>query len=456
MKKLLLFAAFLVAFSSQAQDFWTEYATSQPAVSTTMRSISIVDDNVVWLSNACGTTGCTAIRRYSKSVNGGTVWTTAAIDLGANSANLEIANICGTSADVAYASVFPKVAGAVGGVYKTINGGTSWTRQGTAVFNGADGASFCNLVHFFNANEGVTMGDPSDGSFEIYTTTNGGTNWTRIAGIPAPIDAEEYGLTNKFSTKGNTIWIGTTFGRILKSTDKGATWTVSVSPIPDFGGGINGSESGDLAFTDANNGLLQTSDYLLFNTNDGGLTWNPIFWAGILRNFAISEIPGLTDTYISAGEDLDNTVRGTSYTTNGGLNWVDINDAPDANYVDGGSVLAFLNPSMGFASGFSTSAAVGGIFKWNADHDPFLASTSFSSDKAFTATPNPTSGNLNIAGKNISNVAVYDILGKQVSNDNFSALNNATINMSALNSGVYMVKVTSTTGASSTIKVVRN
>jgi len=456
MKKLLLFAAFLVVFSSQAQnDFWTEYPTSQPAASTGMRSISIVDDNVAWLSNSCGTTGCVAIRRYSKSVNGGTVWTTGVVDLGANSANLEIANICGTSADVAYASVFPKVTGAVGGVYKTINGGTTWTRQNTAVFNGADGASFCNLVHFFNANEGVTMGDPSGGSFEIYTTTNGGTNWTRIAGLPAAIDEEEYGLTNKFTAKGNTVWIGTTFGRILKTTDKGATWTVTQSPIPDFGGGINGDGTGDLAFTDQNNGLLQTGDYLLYGTADGGTTWNEVLWDANLRNFAISDIPGLPNTYITLGEDLDNTERGSSYTTNGGVNWVNINNNPDAEFVQGG-VIAFLNPNTGFASGFSTSAAVGGIYKWNADHDPFLANTSFSSDKAFTATPNPTSGNLNIAGKNISNVAVYDILGKQVSNDNFSALSNATINMSALNSGVYMVKVTSTTGASSTIKVVRN
>jgi photosystem II stability/assembly factor-like uncharacterized protein len=454
MKKLLLIATFMVALSSQAQDFWTEYATAQPAASTGMRSISIVDDNVTWISPSCGTSGCTAIRRYAKTVNGGTVWTTGVVDLGANSANLEIANICATSADVAYASVFPKIAGAIGGVYKTINGGTTWTRQNTAVFNDPD--SFTNIVHFFNANEGVTMGDPAGGSFEIYTTANGGTTWTRIAGLPAAIDEEEYGLTNKFTAKGNTVWIGTTFGRILKTTDKGATWTVVQSPILDFGGGINGDGTGDLAFTDQNNGILMTGDYILYTTTDGGTTWTEnALWSGALRNFGISDIPGLAGTYICVGEDLDNSERGSSYSTDGGTTWVNINNAPDENFVQGG-VVAFLNANTGFASGFSTSAAVGGIYKWNADHDPFLANTTFSNDKAFTATPNPTSGNLNIAGKNISNVAVYDILGKQVSNDNFSSLNNASINMSALNSGVYMVKVTSSTGASSTIKVVRN
>ncbi len=455
MKKILLFAAILVAFSTQAQDYWTEYATSQPAASTGMRSISIVNDNVAWLSNSCGTTGCATIRRYSLTLDGGLTWTTNAIDLGAAAANLEIANICGVSATTAFASVFPKAAGAVGGVWKTTDSGATWNRQATASYNGADGASFCNLVHFWDENNGVTMGDPSDGNFEIYTTTNGGTNWTRVANgsIPLFIDPQEYGLTNQFHVTGNTIWIGTTFGRILKSTDKGLTWTVSQSPIPDFGGGINGSESGDLAFTSESNGILQTSDYQLFNTTDGGATWNSVVWAGFLRNFGVSEIPGGVDHYVSVGEDLDGAIRGSSYSIDGGLNWVNINDNPDTTYVDGG-VIAFLNSNTGFASGFSTSAVVGGIFKWNGNPIK-LSNDTFGNGQLFTASPNPTSGELRLSGANIANVLVYDVVGKQVAASNYSGLNVVDFNMASLNSGVYMVKVTNTQGNSSTIKVVR-
>ncbi len=452
MKKLLLFASFILALSAQAQDYWTEYATSQPAASTGMRSISVVNDNVTWLSNSCGTTGCTAIRRYSKTVDGGLTWTTAAIDLGASAANLEIANIWGVSDQVAYASVFPKAAGAVGGVWQTTNGGTTWTRQNTASFNGADGASFTDLVYFWDANNGVVFGDPSDGSFEIYTTSNGGTNWVRVpaGNIPAAIDAAEYGLTNQYAATGNKIWVGTTFGRILMSVDHGLTWTVAISPIPDFGGGINGAESGDLAFSDESNGVLQTSDYLLYNTTDGGDTWNSVTWVDNLRNFGISEIPGLPNTYISVGEDL-NAVRGSSFTTDGGVTWTNINDNPDTNYVDGG-VISFLNATTGFASGFSTSAAVGGIFKWNGNP---LANDTFTAQQIATASPNPTSGVIELKGTNISQVEVYDVLGKQISSNNYSSLNNVTLNLASLNNGVYMVKVSNATGNSSTIKVVK-
>lgn len=84
-----------------------------------------------------------------------------------------------------------------------------------------------------------------------------------------------------------------------------------------------------------------------------------------------------------------------------------------------------------------------------------MARVDFDSTKAITATPNPTSGLLNIAGKNISQISVYDILGKEVSNTNYTALNTVSLNLSSLNTGVYMVKVTNNVGNSSTIKVVK-
>ena len=377
-------------------------------------------------------------------------WQTAAIDLGVDSANLEIGNINGVSAMVAYAAVHPTAAGAIGGIWQTTDGGTTWTRQASATFS--DLASFVSLVHFWNTNDGVAIGDAVDGYFEIYTTANGGNLWTRVASAPAliPIDAEEYLVTNNFTVTDNTIWAMTDYGRLLKSTDKGLSWTITQTPIPDFE--IHwGMLTADLAFTDQNNGLLQTSDFQLFYTNDGGATWTDHLYSGVMRNFGIAAIPGVPNAYVAVGEDI-NLQRGSSFSIDAGLNWISINDNPDLTYVNGG-VIEFQNTNNGFASGFSVNAVVGGIFKW-ASGCVCGAATDFYGNKPVVASPNPTSGILNIKGTNISQIIVSDMLGKQISSTSYNALSETTINLDKLVNGLYMVSVTNDKGTSK-IKVVK-
>ena len=461
MKKLLLISSFLLALTTQAQDYWTEYATGQATASTGVRSISPIDANTTWLNFACGTSGCTAIRRWGLSTNGGTVWTTGVVNLGASSTSLEIANIDGVSATTAYAAAFP-TATATGGVWKTANSGSTWTRQATALYN--DTASFTDFVHFWDANNGLAFGDPdSAGYFEIYTTTNGGTTWTRVASTTpiVAIDPQEYGLTNQFIVSGNTVWAGTTFGRILKSSDKGYTWTAVQAPaeLTDFGGGINGTTSGDMAFSDENNGLLLVTDsssgtISLYNSIDGGTTWNSVSTTGQLYSFDVAAVPGAAGTYISIGntDPSDNTsVRGSSFSTDSGVTWTDINDNPDANYVDG-SVVRFYNSAVGFAGGFSTSASVGGVFKWN--NNP-LATKAFANENTVKITPNPTNGVVGISGKNIAQVTITDILGKVIATSNYSSLSAVSLDITSYNAGVYMVKVTNDLGNTSTVKVIK-
>ncbi|WP_323787124.1 T9SS type A sorting domain-containing protein [Psychroserpens sp.] len=71
-----------------------------------------------------------------------------------------------------------------------------------------------------------------------------------------------------------------------------------------------------------------------------------------------------------------------------------------------------------------------------------LSNEEFTIANGFKVYPNPTSsGFVNILSANSENmsVAVYDILGKQVINE---TLNNNRLNVSALNTGVYILKVT--------------
>lgn len=446
MKKNLLTLSFLLVtfFANSQQTFWEQYSTGFPNTSTSFPQASYVDADTLWIYAAPGDGSGDNYQQWGRSLDGGLTWTTGNINVG--NTTLGIGSIHAISATTAYIAVFPFNAGTTGGIWITTDGGLTWTRQNTASFNtGTD--SFTNLVYFWDANNGVCQGDPASGYFEIYTTTNGGTNWTRVpsANIPLPL-AGEYGYTHGFEVFEDIIWFSTNKGRIYKSLDHGLTWTVAQSPSADFGTGDSYS------FKDPNEGvLILNADWTQYRTTNGGTSWTPEAPNGLNRNFDICYVPGSGDLIVNTGEDVLDGFRGSSYSTDGGLNWVDINEI-DILPVDGGGTLEFFDITSGVASGFTTSSTVGGVWKWL---NPPLASTSFATTKFHTASPNPTSGLVTIAGKGIANVVITDVLGKQVANTNFTSVESASIDMSSYNAGIYMVKVTNADGNASTIKVVR-
>jgi len=443
----------LVAFSYsiQAQSlYWDTKATTFSTPSTGIGQFSYAGTDVIWGYGTDGSGAGAQIRVWTRSIDGGLTWNSGVINVG--NTTLAIGSISAVSATVAYVSVFPDVGStAQGGIWKTSDAGATWVKQSTASFNTGT-SSFANIVHFWpDGQTGFAQGDPASGYFEIYTTTNGGTNWTRVnsSNIPAPL-TEEYGYTHNFKVNGDNIWFGTNKGRIYRSADRGLTWSVAQTPISDFGGE---SISGNFAFESATKGLLISSNWDYFSTVDGGANWvaetpvDPLY-----RNYNIVYVPGTLNTYVTTGEDLLVGNRGSSFTTDGGVTWFDINAVDIDDPINSGSALAFADSTHGVAGGFSASDAEGGVYRWKGT---FLATVNFQSTKAITASPNPTTGVLEIAGKNIANVTAFDILGKQVVNTNYTSMDKVTLNLSAFNSGIYMVKVSNTAGAVSTIKVVK-
>ncbi|MBL0014178.1 MAG: T9SS type A sorting domain-containing protein [Flavobacterium sp.] len=452
MKKLLLLPLVLCGLASKAQQsYWEEKATTFPTTSTTTPQISYAGPNVIWAYGAPGDGSTDQYQVFTRSTDGGETWTSGNIDLG--NAGLGIGDIMAISETTAYVAAWPNATGVFGGIYRTVDSGATWVKQPSASFNsGTD--SFADWVHFWDASKGLAVGDPapqgSNGYFEIYTTTDGGENWTRVAStnIPAPLDGE-YPYEHNYETNSDIIWFGTNKGRIFKSTDFGASWSVGQSPVSDFG---SVTESASYSMKDANNGILITNEFGFYRTTDGAATWTEdVTTLGYYRNFDISYIPGVNNTYVTTGLDIDAIGIGSSISIDDGATWIDINDL-DLLDVDGGGCLVFYDVAHGLASGFTASSVEGGIWKWI---EPLFATATFSNDKAFTASPNPTSGVLIIVGKDITNITVYDVLGKQVTTNNYSTLSSVEMNISSLKNGVYMVKVTNANGNASTIKFVK-
>jgi PKD repeat protein len=373
-KKLLLLLLFCGFFlSSQAQ--WVLQSSAFPTPARGIKYICAVDTNVVWATGYDGSVASAPeIQEFTRTTNGGAKWKARSIS---GYTGDGLAMVYATDSMNAWIPVWYAAGG--GTIIHTTNGGVSWTSQPTATFAAPNG--FPNVVHFWDANEGFCMGDPNGGYFEIYTTVDGGTTWTRVpqANIPANLTGE-YGTTGMYSVVGDIIWYTTGLGRVYKSIDKGHHWTVSATP--------NTTSQMEISFRDANHGIVQanTAPNPAYYTTDGGSTWQTLVSTGNFYRSGFCYVPGTTSTYVSAGSDYTTPFMGTSFSTNDGATWDTITTTTQFLGVD------FVDNRHGWGGAFSTDSVTGGMWKYTGNLFVFdscaglTASFSKNTDTVFLST----------------------------------------------------------------------
>ena len=456
MKKITLFFVLMSVLTLNAQDFWTEIAPF-PVSNLAPKQISIVNNNVVWVytSRAFSST----IDKWSVSTDGGFTWQNGDFYLG--STNLNVCSIFGISATKAYITAYDATGSSTinsGGVWMTQDAGISWVKQTSAAFNNA--SSFPNFIHFFDQNNGVVAGDPINGVYEIYTTNNGGSNWTAVssANIPFALGSNEWGLTLNFNTYNNNIWFGTSYGRIFKSSNQGLSWTATQSPVSDFGGTTNLSESAGFTYKNENEGILINNFLNIFRTLDGGQTWNDetSTVTGVLRNFKTVYVPMTANTIFAWGADI-NDERGSSYSTDGGNNWINLNTQTDVIPL----TTTFNSGTSAFCVGFTSADPTLKFYKLT---DPLyrLNSGSLNSDgfdliSNATVSPNPSNGIFNVKSKDVINqIEIFDIAGKKIKTIVINALSEISLNISELENGIYFARLSTDNKNNSLIKLIKN
>jgi photosystem II stability/assembly factor-like uncharacterized protein len=353
MKKALLFMVAFLAISMISNAQWTEQASGFTSVTRGIKYVNVVDSSIVWATAYDGITTTNYIQEFTKTVNGGTLWTPGVIN---GCAGMEPAMIFAVSATKAYCPMYRQTGTIPQGIYVTTDGGTTWTRQTTALFTNS--ASFPDCIHFFDANNGWCMGDPISGEYEIYTTTDGGTTWVVVPGsqIPNPV-AGEFGVVGYYSAVNDTLWFGTNKGRIYKSVDKGYNWTVAAITVTGWN-----AKYVDVRFKDGSNGIAQDKNAAtvgaLVESSDGGTTWTAITTTGNVFTNDFAYLPGTANTYVTTGAAAGFT--GVTYSLDGGHTWID-----DAATI-GTQFLAtrWYNSSIGWAGGFNTDATTGGMFRY--------------------------------------------------------------------------------------------
>jgi photosystem II stability/assembly factor-like uncharacterized protein/sugar lactone lactonase YvrE len=197
-----------------------------------------------------------------------------------------------------------------GGIAMTTNQGLTWTRDTTA-FQGTGG--FPDIIHLFNSDNGVCVGDPRGGYFEIYTTTNGGAIWNAVphTNIPPAVSGEG-GQNDVFAFYGNSLWFPSTKGKYYRTTDRGMTWTAYQFPL------LAGIE---MAFESELVGLaISYPDQMPWKTTDGGVTWTAVQSSPPLVFERIRSVPGSPGMYLCLYTD-SGSYGGVAYTLDRGVTW---------------------------------------------------------------------------------------------------------------------------------------
>jgi photosystem II stability/assembly factor-like uncharacterized protein len=431
MKRLLqLIGMFTVIAALFVFDATAQWTVQTSGTTQRIRSIKPISAQVAW---ACAYAG-TVLR----TVNGGTTWQAK------NTPDATFDNYSMDAIDSTTAWVFAtsSSAGNTGEVriYKTTNGGTSWTQ----VYTNPD--SWSDAIKFFDANNGIAVGDPNVATKKtmvIVTTSNGGSTWTPVsaANIPA-VDSvnDEVGVTNGMDFAGNSAFI-ITYGnsstiqpRVLKSTDKGLTWTISPKIALDNSYGF--------AMKDVNVGIISNinSGSVARTTNGWATADSNLVLAGVYGLRAVDFIPGSSNTAVLVGGPTGTGIAAVS--KDGGKTWTQMTVPTGVPRL---MAVQFLNGTTGWAAGYT-----GAIIKYTGadlatavEDTKNTVPTGFALDQNYPNPFNPTTKiSYSVPKASFVELKVYDLLGRAVAtlvnSEQTVGTHSVSFDAKGLSSGVYM------------------
>jgi len=219
------------------------------------------------------------------------------------------------------------------------------------VYKEEDEKVFYDALAFWNDQEGIAMGDPTEDCLSIIITRDGGNSWNKIdcSKLPKATEGEAaFAASNSnIAIEGDQVWIlsGGMKSRVFHSANKGETWEVVDTPLlqgkPTLGGY-------SMDFYDAKNGIIIGGNYEEPDgntgnkaiTTDGGKSWKLIA-DGQEPNYksSVRYVPnGNGEEIVAVG------FNGISYTKDAGETWEKLSE-------EGFFTLRFLNDSTAYAAG---------------------------------------------------------------------------------------------------------
>lgn len=231
------------------------------------------------------------------------------------------------------------------------NGGTNWS----SIVAATSGLGLNSIV-FLDQDNGLVLGTTG----MTYTTTNGGSTWTRTTENTLP-DFNQ--LNSMVTLDRTTIWAGGSAGRIIKSTDGGSSWASFSSPTT--------STINSLEFTSPLRSYVLTSTTLYATTNGGSL------WGTQLSTSAGSQEVVFSTLYRGYMCGTNGIVR---YSTKG-TDWAAPTTLPSGGYYSiattPDTMIAYICGYSGTSSKIIKTANAGGVWI-NLDNAVFQGVTFYS------------------------------------------------------------------------------
>ncbi|GMQ28936.1 WD40/YVTN/BNR-like repeat-containing protein [Algoriphagus confluentis] len=225
---------------------WEEFQTP---VTSSLRGLSPVSDQICWASGSGGT--------WLKTRDGGKTWENGVI------AGLDTVDFRSIYAwDELHAVVAS--AGQPALIYRTEDGGKSWNlvhREGEEAFFDAI---------YFSGDVGYVLGDPVGGKWMILGSSDRGKTWRPLENLPAALDGEAAfaaSSSSLISTTEEVIFAtGGTFSRLHLYSVLDKSWTVQDLDLMAQGE----SAKGVFAISGAKYGLILVGgDYTLPDSREG-------------------------------------------------------------------------------------------------------------------------------------------------------------------------------------------
>jgi len=144
-----------------SQKKYPEIEILTTGIKTSLRGLSVVNDNVIWVSGSNGTVG--------KSLNGGKSWKWITVK------GFEKTDFRDIEAFDAATAVIMGISEPAF-ILKTNDGGDSWK----LVYENKTKGIFLDAMEFWNEEAGIVVGDPIDGKFFVTRTFDNGSTWQDI------------------------------------------------------------------------------------------------------------------------------------------------------------------------------------------------------------------------------------------------------------------------------------